>query len=83
VFLVKDLFSAEEAAHIVSVGSPKVARSMTGQADSAYESETRTSKTGWVMRLPFTPTIHAHTHVVVLSSERLFSHFLVCVSFPF
>eukprot|EP00613_Pedinella_sp_CCMP2098_P015363 CAMPEP_0171747796 /NCGR_PEP_ID=MMETSP0991-20121206/39687_1 /TAXON_ID=483369 /ORGANISM="non described non described, Strain CCMP2098" /LENGTH=412 /DNA_ID=CAMNT_0012347963 /DNA_START=304 /DNA_END=1542 /DNA_ORIENTATION=- len=50
VFLLKDLFSAQEAAHLVEVGAPKVARSMTGQANDAYESDTRTSKTGWVGR---------------------------------
>ena len=50
VYLIKDLISHTEADHIIQVGSPKVSRSMTGQADSAYESDTRTSKTGWVPR---------------------------------
>jgi hypothetical protein len=50
VFLIKNLISEAEADHITTVGAPKVSRSMTGQADSAYESDTRTSKTGWVPR---------------------------------
>ena len=50
VFLIEDLISPSEADHIVSVGAPKVSRSMTGQANSAYESDTRTSRTGWIPR---------------------------------
>ena len=50
LFLIKNLISEAEADHITTVGAPKVSRSMTGQADSAYESDTRTSKTGWVPR---------------------------------
>jgi prolyl 4-hydroxylase len=50
VFQVDNLFSAAEAEHLIALGAPKVRRSLTGNADDPYESDTRTSKTGWVGR---------------------------------
>ena len=44
--------------HLVAIGSPNVKRSMTGQSDSAFQSETRTSKNTWVKRAA-TPIVDA------------------------
>ena len=50
IFQIENLLSEVEANHIIDLGRSKVKRSKTGQADSAYESDTRTSKTGWINR---------------------------------
>ena len=48
----------DEVRHLVAIGSPNVKRSMTGQSDSAFQSETRTSKNTWVKRAA-TPIVDA------------------------
>ena len=47
IFLIEELLSPAEVAHLIDIGSPNVERSMTGQADAAFQSETRTSKNTW------------------------------------
>jgi len=47
-FLVPNFLTEEEANHIVSLGSKRVKRSTTGDAQKAQNSETRTSKNTWI-----------------------------------
>jgi len=50
VFVLENLLSAWECDHIVSIGEKVVARSTVGHGADGFESQTRTSSTGWINR---------------------------------
>eukprot|EP00467_Chlorarachnion_reptans_P013256 CAMPEP_0114522016 /NCGR_PEP_ID=MMETSP0109-20121206/20519_1 /TAXON_ID=29199 /ORGANISM="Chlorarachnion reptans, Strain CCCM449" /LENGTH=432 /DNA_ID=CAMNT_0001703209 /DNA_START=127 /DNA_END=1422 /DNA_ORIENTATION=+ len=50
VFLIENLLSSYELEHILDLAKERVHRSSVGNGASAYKSNTRTSRTGWLKR---------------------------------
>ena len=70
VFLIENMLSEFECDHIVQLGKSRVKRSSVGSGKSAYVSNTRTSKTGWLTR---------HTDRIV---DRVFQRMAEVIGVP-
>ena len=73
-FVIDSLLSDAEVDHLISIGAPKVSRSLTGTAgQGAFESTTRTSHNTWINRdkSPVVDTIFRRAADVLNISEAL------------
>jgi len=74
VLVIENVMSAFECNHIVGLGKEVVARSTVGDANTAFESNTRTSLNGWLARSKSTILNHMFSRfadVLGVSDEQL------------